>query len=84
MSLDANKYVMYATKRCIHCGKGSLIGVKEQDILNYLSGQLAQDAFPDMPMQLREQIISGTHPDCWKEMFPDYDEDLAYESSKEV
>jgi hypothetical protein len=37
-----------------------------------------------MPVEIREQIISGTHPDCWKEMFPDYDEDLAYESSKEV
>jgi len=61
-----------------------LIGVKEQDIFNYLSGLSAQDSFPDMPVEIREQIISGTHPDCWKEMFPEYDEDLAYESSKEV
>jgi hypothetical protein len=28
-----------------------------------------------MPKEEREFMISGTHPDCWNEMFKDTDED---------
>jgi hypothetical protein len=28
-----------------------------------------------MPKEDREFMISGTHPDCWNEMFKDIDED---------
>ena len=35
----------------------------------YIAGQYAQDAFPFLSPEDREQIISGTHPKCWQEMF---------------
>jgi hypothetical protein len=28
-----------------------------------------QEAFPDLDKALREQMISGTHPNCWKEVY---------------
>ena len=35
---------------------------------------LAQQAFPELPTEIREQLISGTHPKCWDEMFSDEEE----------
>lgn len=58
------------TKPCIHCGETGTVAVKFDQLLKYAEGALIQDAFPDMPIQLREQIISGTHPECWEKMFP--------------
>jgi hypothetical protein len=35
------------------------------------NGELIQYAFPTLSAGMREQIISGTHPDCWDAMFAD-------------
>lgn len=58
------------TKPCIHCGETGTVAVKFDQLLKYAEGALIQDAFPDMPVPQREQIISGTHPECWDKMFP--------------
>lgn len=63
------KMIRIATPRCFYCGQrgeilGSLAGVEK-----YEAGALMQDAFPDMSAPEREQLISGTHPECWKKMF---------------
>jgi hypothetical protein len=39
-----------------------------------LRGAHVQDAFPKMSASLREQIITGTHPECWDQMMPKEDE----------
>jgi hypothetical protein len=33
------------------------------------AGAYVQDAFPYLSAPEREQLISGTHPKCWDEMF---------------
>ena len=63
------------TKPCIHCGQTGTVAVKFDQLLKYAEGALIQDAFPDMPIELREQIISGTHPECWDKMFPKEEEE---------
>lgn len=61
------------TKRCIHCGKTGIIEMPQSDFDKgaplYEAGAYIQDAFPNLPADQREQIISGTHPKCWNEIF---------------
>jgi hypothetical protein len=33
-----------------------------------MAGYLIQDAFPDLDLESREQLISGTHSECWDKM----------------
>jgi len=61
------------TKRCYHCKEQGYIIMPQQDYLvgkkAYDSGAFVQDAFPNLSIEHREQIISGTHPKCWNELF---------------
>jgi hypothetical protein len=57
------------TRRCFHCGDKGILLLSNEGIKAYEDGALIQDAFPDLPRAQREQIISGTHPECWIEMF---------------
>ena len=57
------------TPRCFHCGEQGILSLPIKGIEAYENGALIQDAFPDLDRQLREQIITGTHPKCWEEMF---------------
>jgi hypothetical protein len=43
--------------------------VDEQELLHYLRGNYVQDSFKSMAAPLREQVITGTHPECWQQMF---------------
>ena len=61
---------IYETPRCFHCGKTGYLELPTEGVRAYANGTLAQNAFPDLDRELREQIISGTHPECWKAMFP--------------
>jgi hypothetical protein len=64
------------TKPCIHCGDTGMVAVPREQVIKYIDRAHAQEAFPDMSIELREQIISGTHPKCWDEMFPMPGEEL--------
>ena len=68
------------TKPCIHCGDTGMVAAPTEQVIKYINGAHAQSAFPDISIELREQIISGTHPKCWDEMFPNLDCDHVYES----
>ncbi len=52
-----------------------MLTIWEDDMERYLNGANAQDAFPDLLAPIREQIISGTHPQCWDEIFKDYEDE---------
>jgi hypothetical protein len=46
------------------------------DLFDYLDKKKhVQDAFPYLSAGEREQIMTGTHPECWEKMFPEEDED---------
>jgi hypothetical protein len=61
-------YVMQ-TGQCPFCKKDGSVEVSMVGLLTYNLGGLVQEAFPDMDTELREQIISGTHPKCWNEAY---------------
>ena len=72
--------MIYATKKCVWCGQNGVVGVNEQELYAYLRGDLAQDAFKSLTTELREQIISGTHPECWNRYM---DSDSDYDRLRE-
>lgn len=57
------------TPACFHCGETSLVEVPTDGFHAWQSGTLIQRAFPEMPADTRELLISGTHPACWDAMF---------------
>ena len=69
------------TKECTVCGQTGTIVVNGMDEYiesahRYNMGELIQDAFPYLSIDEREQIISGTHPACWKALFPAEEDDM--------
>jgi hypothetical protein len=66
-------HVEVETKKCYHCGKNGYIIMSQKDYFKgkkaYEQGAFVQDAFPNLNIDEREQIISGTHPQCWDELF---------------
>ena len=60
--------VRVSTPTCHFCHKGGTVDVPVEGVDAYLRGALVQDAFPDLPAPLREQIKSGDHPECWDAM----------------
>lgn len=43
--------------------------VDENELFAYLRGNYVQEAFKSLTIPLREQIISGVHPECWQELW---------------
>jgi hypothetical protein len=69
MSTDLSKEMyMVRTPLCGICGEEGVVTVPYLGFLEWNFGKLVQDAFPDLDLATREQMISGTHPKCWDEM----------------
>lgn len=66
--------VSLKTKPCLVCGKEGYVDVYYEDVTRYINGAKVQDAFPYLPAEQREMIISGTHPACFNEIFPPEEE----------
>ena len=66
----------FVQKICIHCND-EVFFLMTQDQYDRWAKNLeyAQDVFPDTAPDIREWMISGTHPKCWDEMFPEEDLD---------
>ena len=58
------------TNPCIVCGARSEMVVPLDNYIEWTKGTLIQDAFPDMDADSRELLKTGTHPECWDELFP--------------
>jgi len=57
-------------KRCMVCGEHAEVTVYEDDYVEWAEGKHAQAAFPYLEASEREKVISGTHPECWDDLFP--------------
>lgn len=69
--MNVEFYTRVETRRCGMCGYRGEVEVPNSGLARWTSGTLIQDAFPDLSAPLREQLISGTHPECWEAMFAD-------------
>ena len=58
------------TRPCGICDKPGEVTVPEDEFYSWANDRVPiQDAMPDIPKELREQLVSGTCPDCWKKYF---------------
>lgn len=56
--------------QCLVCGKWYVVRVQSDDLRRHRAGLFAQFAFPYLPPELRELVISATCPDCWALLCP--------------
>lgn len=68
------------TRRCMSCHETGTVTVDKTQLEAYNAGAFIQDAFPDLSPGEREQLLTGTHSECWDKMFS-YMED--YEDGEE-
>lgn len=62
-------------KECFHCGGTSFFKITKEQYVQWIEKRtFIQDLFPHVSKEFREQMISGTHPECWNEMFGECDE----------
>jgi hypothetical protein len=66
--VEGTTYIV-ETPQCFVCGDYGQVEVPMKGFLIRQLGGLIQDAYPDLDLGLREQIISGTHPACWELQF---------------
>lgn len=73
------------TTTCIYCGDDmTFIMTKAQHKSWKIHGNYIQDVFPHLDSATRESMISGTHPQCWDEIFINEDEEKFVENFDEI
>lgn len=65
--------LLVTCRPCSVCGESARLAVDAAAYGRWLAGAYVQDAFPAMPVDDRELLVSGTHPDCWDSLFADLD-----------
>lgn len=69
----------FKTRDCVFCGKPGTVEVDMTDEqyreFSSPSRRHIQHILPDVSAEIREQLISGTHPACWDELFEDDEND---------
>lgn len=71
--LDPNEYLI--VRDCPFCGKGCVTVVPAQGLWDWEHGKFAQQAFPDLTATEREQVMTGTHGECWDRYMKDPEDD---------
>ena len=67
-AINGDMYVI-ETKQCFHCKQTGTVEIYTQELFYLNQGMHIQDAVKSLDKDLREQMISGTHPKCWIKMF---------------
>ncbi len=66
--------ITLVTPKCVHCGQNGFVKVTEEQQefakQKLASGSYYADAYPFLSPSIVEMFISGTHPECWNQMFP--------------
>ncbi len=64
-----SEMITIETPPCVHCGDAGEVTVLLADYERRRAGAKIQEAYPGLAPALREQLMTGTHPACWTEMF---------------
>jgi len=67
--------ILVKTRTCHVCGKYELWSLDCKAVESWQAGEYIQNAFPEMSIEDREILITGTHPACWDKLFPKEDDD---------
>ena len=66
-------FVDYITPACPVCGASTFMRVDPDRLKEWQDGAFVQVAFPEMTDDQREQLVTGTHPECWDKLFVNED-----------
>lgn len=61
--------VIFVTRPCLHCHRTGIVEVDRVSAIRYMDGGSLHKCFGNESPAVREQILTGVHPDCWKVMF---------------
>lgn len=76
LTLENENPEIEVTKVCSWCSETSSLKMALwQYDLHRKRERLVQDIFPNVPKDIREVLISGTHPECWDEMMAGLDDE---------
>lgn len=67
--------MVITTPRCPECSEAGILQIPADGWDAWQAGALIQDAFPELSADIREQLNTGYHPDCWETAFGGWDED---------
>lgn len=66
----------FTLNRCPWCKEDpSYMLLDPRKVKRWQGGEYVQNVWPEMDVDQRELLITGTHPACWNAMFPEEDED---------
>jgi hypothetical protein len=65
--------ILYTTEKCPVCDTSSELLLDEEKLIRWHYGELLQDVFPELTPSTRELILTGTHDDCWDQLFEGLD-----------
>lgn len=69
-------YVVVTTPSCIVCGEEGMVEMPEEAYRRWAGeGWHIQRAWPGGSADQREQLINGTHGECFDRLFPPDEED---------
>lgn len=57
--------IQLETKTCVFCKKTGVIQITQKELDALQTGIHVQKAMSRRDAGVREQFISGTHPECW-------------------
>ena len=67
-------YMWVKSPPCICCGEDDEILISVDGYVAWRRGSLIQDAMPELAPKYREQLMTGTHSECWDSMFGNEEE----------
>jgi hypothetical protein len=59
------------TKKCPHCGETGLLEIVGDQLRDFLDEEFLYDGIQYWDREDREQMVTGTHPDCYRAMNPE-------------
>lgn len=71
----AEQMTTYLPEPCFLCGEQSKMRVPAEGLRQWQDGTHIQYAFPELSPEVREQIKTGIHPDCWEQAFGGMEDD---------
>lgn len=71
--LNYDQYLV--VRDCPFCNEGCVTKVPAQGLWNWEHGEFAQTAFPTLTATEREQVMTGTHAECWDRYMKDPEDD---------
>ena len=63
--------IVVKTKTCTVCGEYEVWSLDRKAVESWQAGEYIEIAFPEMSLEDREVLITGTHPACWDKLFPE-------------